>query len=186
MLLTEEKAGGSEPRDAELSERMASGDMGALGEAYREHRDRIYTLVLRLVGDQAAAADITHDAFLRAYDRASQFRGRASLGTWICRIATNLGLRYLRRERWRLLPLTRSAEPFALPRGPVLIEVLDLDRAIAALPEKLRVVFVLHAVEGHSHAEIAQLLRISEASCRQRLHRARVQLASDLEAEESR
>ena len=154
----------------------------ALGDAYRSHRDRIFTSVYRLVGSAATAADLTHDAFLRALEQIPRFRGEAALGTWIGRIAVNLALRHLHRERRMLVadPVALAALERPTLAAPSLAEALDLDRAIAALPDALRLVFVLHAVEGYTYAEVAAMLDTTEAACRQRLHRARVHLAAAL------
>jgi RNA polymerase sigma-70 factor (ECF subfamily) len=159
---------------------MMVEDRAALAEVYDEHKDMIFTAVYRLVGD-VAAADVTHDAFLLAFERAASFRGDALLGAWIRRIAVNLALRSLRQERW--LDRFRGRWISAPLTGPSPTEAIDLDRAIARLPESLRAPFVLHAIEGYSHAEISSLLSVSEAACRQRLHRARARLASVLSDE---
>lgn len=183
MTLTSE-AGPIEHRgsDVELARRMAAGERTALAEAYDAHRDQVFTAAHRLV-DRSAAADVVQDAFLLAFERAASYRGDAPLGAWIRRIAINVALGELRRARWLDRFRSRPAEP-PQPARPVSAEAIDLDRAIAALPETLRTVFVLHAVEGYSHEEIAGMLGIGEAACRQRLHRARTRLAARLERSE--
>ncbi|HEX8454086.1 MAG TPA: RNA polymerase sigma factor [Longimicrobium sp.] len=155
----------------------------ALATVYRAHHTRIFGTLYRLLGDAAAAADVTHDAFVRAWESAAYFRGEAGLGTWITRIGINLALKQLRRERWMTgFQQDETAGPAAV--RPVSLDALELDRAIRALPEALRSVLVLHAVEGYSHPEVAELLGISEAACRQRLHRARMRLAGTLAEED--
>lgn len=165
-----------------MADRVGRDTQRALGDAYRSHRDRIYTSVYRIVGSTAAAADLTHDAFLRALEQLPNFRGDAALGTWISRIAVNLAIRHLRRERRMVVADAATLAALERPTlaAPALPEALDLDHAITALPDALRLVFVLRAVEGYSYAEIAVMLDIDEATCRQRLHRARVQLAAAL------
>ena len=165
------------PDERELVARLRRGQREAQGEAYLRYRDRVFSVVYRIVGRRAVAAELTHDAFLRAFERAAEFRGDCAFGTWVTRIATNLALGHLRRERWLRFALPEDVPE---PVRPVSSAALDLDRAILALPDALRTVFVLHAVEGHSYAEVAVLLDISEAACRQRLHRARARLAAAL------
>lgn len=152
--------------------------------AYLRHRDRVFTVIYRLVGDPSDAADLTHDAFVRAFEHAASFRGgESAVGTWLLRIAINVALAHRRRVRW----FARfTHQPPSLPTsaptvvGPVSSEALDLDRAIRGLPSALRTAFVLHTVEGYPYAEIASVLGTSEAPCRQRIHRARTQLAAAL------
>ncbi|MBA4159270.1 MAG: sigma-70 family RNA polymerase sigma factor [Gemmatimonadetes bacterium] len=173
---------GAEPiedraRDIEVATRIAAGDYVALAELYERHKDAIFTVAYRLL-DREAAADVVQDVFLLVSERAGSFRGDAPLGAWIRRIAVNLALRQLRRERWLLRFRIRWIPP--KPVGPALTEAIDLDRAIAQLPESLRAPFVLHVIEGYSHAETSELLGTSEAACRQRVHRARARLASVL------
>ena len=168
--------------DAETARGIADGDRGALASAYEAHHARVFGTLYRLLGDPAAAADLTHDAFLRAWESAPRFRGEAGLGTWITRIGINLALKQLRRERWMAAFRQRELAEPAVAR-PVSLDALELDRAIRALPDTLRSVFVLHAVEGYPHPEVAALLAISEAACRQRLHRARMLLAATLAEE---
>lgn len=165
--------------DAGVALRLAAGDRSALDETYRRHRDRVFTCVYRLVADAGTAADLTHDAFLRAFERSSQYRGEAGLGTWICRIATNLALRHLRRERW-MLRFGADRVWRAVPAEPTPAAAIDLDRALLRLPSSLRAALVLVALEGYSHADAAAALGISEAACRQRVHRARGALAAEL------
>lgn len=169
------------PPDLALAERMAAGDRAAFAEVYTAHRDAVFTAAYRLVGH--AAADVTHDAFVQAFERAATYRGEAPLGGWIRRIAINLALKRLRRDRW----LSRWTDRWAAPRlaRPTTADAIDLDRAIMALPATLRTPFVLHVVEGYPHAEIAERLGIGEAACRQRVHRARARLARALSEEKS-
>lgn len=165
--------------DAEMARRLVAGDRAALDEVYRRHRDRVFTGVYRLVADAGTAADLTHDAFLRAFERSAQYRGEAGLGTWISRIATNLALRHLRRDRW-LLRFAAERVWRAQPAEPTPAAAIDLDRALLRLSASLRAPLVLVALQGYSHAEAAAALGISEAACRQRVHRARGALAADL------
>ncbi|HEX2079944.1 MAG TPA: RNA polymerase sigma factor [Longimicrobium sp.] len=169
--------------DAEIARRMAAGDRAALEEAYRRHRDRVFSTAYRLMADAGSAADLTHDAFVRAFERAAQYRGEAALGTWISRIALNLGLRQLRRERW-LLRFAAERAWRAVPAEPAPAAAIDLDRALLRLPAALRTALVLVTLEGYPHAEAAAALGISEAACRQRVHRARAALAAELRPEE--
>jgi RNA polymerase sigma-70 factor (ECF subfamily) len=116
------------------------------------------------------------------------YKGEAALGTWLFRLATNLCIDHLRSRMGRWSQLTEGldgdVDSSVAGTGPVLgvIDRLDLERAVAALPPGARVVFVLHDVEGFGHQEIAELLRISDGTSKSQLHRARLRLLHSLTA----
>lgn len=175
-----ERTGQGRYRDMSLARRMAAGDRSALGEAYAEWSGRVHTVVSRIAG--CDAEDVTHDAFMQAFQRAADYRGDGPLHAWIERIGVRLALRSLRRQRL----LDRFAARFhtPVPAAPAPAEAVELDRRIRALPESLRTVFVLHAVEGYPHDEVARLVGITEAASRQRLRRARALLAAAFKQED--
>jgi RNA polymerase sigma-70 factor, ECF subfamily len=172
-----EGTGQCRERDVGLARRMAAGDRSALGEAYAAWSHRVHTVVSRIAG--CDAPDVTHDAFMQAFERAADFRGDGPLRAWIERIGVRLALRSLRRQH--LLDRFTARFHVPVPAEPAPAEAAELDRAIRALPETLRAVFVLHAVEGYPHDEVALLVGISEAASRQRLRRARSLLAARLQ-----
>jgi RNA polymerase sigma-70 factor, ECF subfamily len=174
------------PDLTDLVHRAQRGDEGAFRDLYREHVGRIYALCLRLTGDAAAAEERTQDAFIRAWERLRTFRGESAFATWLHRLAVNVVLMERRgsgrRER-RVAPASddpvyeRAATPPAAPPG----ERLDLERAIAALPQGAREVFVLFDVEGYSHEEIARMCGIAVGTSKAQLFRARRLLREMLE-----
>jgi len=152
------------------------GDPGAFEALYRMHVGRVHALALRLTGDRAAAGELTQDTFVRAWEGLASFRGESAFASWLHRLAVNAFLgdrrRTLRRER-RVAP---SSDPGALERprdndGP--LGQVDLERAIAALPKRARLVFVLHDIEGYQHGEIATLTGVAEGTSKAQLFRAR-------------
>ena len=142
---------------------------------------RIYLLALRLTTDSAAAEDVLQEAFLRAWRSWDEFRGDSSRSTWVCGIAIRCALNMLRRER-SILEFARqeASRDDRHVRRPASEERVDLERAIAHLPDKARAVFVLRDVEGFSTAEVAQLLAIAPGTVKAHLFHARRQLASTL------
>ena len=117
-----------------------------------------------------------------AWRKLGSFRGDSAFGTWLHRVAVNVALGN-RRTRLRTADketsLDYAPEPGTNPgRGAE----LDLEAAIARLPERARTVFVLHAVEGYGHAEIAGMTGMAEGSSKAQLHRARQLLRSYLES----
>lgn len=144
---------------------------------YRAHTPALYALALRLTGgDRAEAEDLVQESWVRAVRSLSTFRARSALRSWLCGLLVNV-----RRERirvdWRVVDAPEM-EPASDTDGPD--DALDLERAIGALPEGARDVFVLHDVYGYTHREIAELLGIVEGTSKSQLTRARTLLRSSL------
>lgn len=159
----------------DLVERARAGDDGAFAELYRRHAGRVLALCTRLAGDRGRGEELLQDVFVRAWSRLPGFRGESAFGTWLHRLAVNVVLSDRRAAQRRL----RRVEPAgdALDGLPATLaapgERLDLDAAIARLPEGARAVFVLHDVEGYRHAEIGAILGIAEGTSKAQLFRAR-------------
>ena len=169
--------------DLDLVRRCKQGDAGAFEELYRAHSARLYSLLLRMVGAAEDAEDLLQDVFLQAHRKLDSFRGESSLGTWLYRLAVNQCLDYLRGRQSKMTRVTESFEDEAVqepaspaPVIPAAISRVDLERAIARLPEGCRLAFVLHDVEGFAHHEVAGLLGISEGTSKSQVHKARLRL----------
>lgn len=169
--------------DLDLVRRCKQGDAGAFEELYRAHSARLYSLLLRMVGAAEDAEDLLQDVFLQAHRKLDSFRGESSLGTWLYRLAVNQCLDYLRGRQSKMTRVTESFEDEAVqepaspaPVIPAAISRVDLERAIARLPEGCRLAFVLHDVEGFAHHEVAGLLGISEGTSKSQVHKARLKL----------
>lgn len=167
--------------------RAVAGDTVAFERLYRTHVPRILALTRRMAGPDRAD-ELTQDVFVRAWQKLALFRGESSLATWLHRMAVNVVIeqfRTLGTARDRFLPdgddaLTRVAGPDAGRRWQA---SMDLDTAMARLPQGARTVFVLHDVEGYRHEEIGTLLGVSVGTSKSQLHRARMALRGHLTAE---
>jgi RNA polymerase sigma-70 factor (ECF subfamily) len=176
----------SHDEDSDLVERAGRGDRAAFEKLYRRHRDRVYGLLWRLAGgDAALAEDLLQEAFVRAWQKLDSFRGESRFGTWLHRLSANVALsdRRIRLKRvQRETALDEGAERTAMGDRDVRAgQQMDLERAIAALPERARTVLVLYDIEGYSHAEIAELTDMAVGSSKAQLHRARKLIREDLE-----
>ena len=133
-----------------------------------------------MCGTRADAEDLLQEIFLLAYRKLPEFRGDSALGTWLYRLAMNRCLDHLKSRQTRTSGATSPldeetmAGPRRVPDGG--IHRLDLERAIAQLPEGARAAFVLHDVEGFQHNEIAAILGITEGTSKSQLHKARLKL----------
>jgi RNA polymerase sigma-70 factor, ECF subfamily len=162
-----------------------NGDVAAFERLYRQYSTRIYGLCLRLTGQREAAEDCTQEAFVAAWRAIGGFERRSLFSSWLHRIAVHTVLSRRRGLRNQFeVPEPESGLPDrADPSsgGPP----LDVEKAIAALPDGARHVLVLVGIYGHSHADAAASLGIAEGTCKAQLHRARQLLAASLQLEES-
>ena len=171
--------------DRQLVDRCLTGDALAERALYDAHVDRVYRLMHRMTGDGDLAADFTQETFIRAFSRLEQYRGDASLGTWLHSIAVSIalnGLRKVRRIRGRTEDLEDSPVMAVEPAVGSPDLRTKLFAAIDALSEKLRPVFLMHDVEGYTHDEIAGSLGIPVGTSKARLFDARAKLRLALAA----
>ena len=156
-----------------------AGDPDAFARLYRDHVGRVYALSLRLLADRDEAEQLTQDAFVQAWRKLDRFRGDSAFGTWLYRLTTNLVLdaqraRGRRHRREAPLDPTEEAAALAATTPPArVIDRVELERAIAALPDGARTVFVLQEVEGYPVREIAGMLDIAEGTVKAQSFRAR-------------
>ncbi len=158
----------------------ASGDRRAFERLYRANVNRVYAICMRMCGDQAAAEELTQDAFVRTWERLPQFRGDSAFSTWLHRLTVNVVLEARRSDRRRRAQIQDQVDPDEAPVTSRLTSVermdaerMDIATAIAALPKGARTVFALHDVEGFKHEEIARMLDITSGGSKAQLHRAR-------------
>jgi RNA polymerase sigma-70 factor (ECF subfamily) len=169
------------------------GDDTAFAALYDAHAPRVYGLCLRLSGDPVHARDLVQDVFVRVWERLGSYRGESAFTTWLHRVAVNTALQAGRSRRRRSLRVTIDADLHGLSssgatrtidapaKTPDPGAALDMEQCIAALPPGARAVFVLHDVEGFSHAEVGAHLGIAEGTSKAHLFRARRLLREALE-----
>ena len=152
---------------------LADGDEAAFRRLYRRHTPRLYNFLLHMLGgSRRDAEDVAQETWVRAVERLDSFRGEASFGTWLTGVGVNMARNHLRRlSRRDEVTLERLPEPAVRPPAPD--AAIDLERAIALLPDGYRTVLVLHDVEGWRHREIAAALGISDGTSKSQLFAAR-------------
>jgi len=164
----------------DLVARCQAGDVDAFETLYRQHASRIYTLACRMSGSPEDGEDLLQEIFLQAHRKLGSFKGDASIGTWLYRLALNHCLDFVRSRQVKMSKLTEtldaetSFEPVARRDTP--IARIDLERAVERLPEGCREAFVLHDVEGFDHKEVADLLGIAEGTSKSQVFKARLKL----------
>ena len=174
--------------DDELARLAADGDAAAFDEIYSRHRRFVYSLAVRMTGNQADAEDLTQESFVSVLRRVGSFRGEALFTTWLYRLAinqVNMHFRY-RSSRPEMQPSdgeipehwqggVRRTDP-----AKQLIDRLAIEQALQMLPNGYRSAFILHDVEGYNHEEAARLSAHTVGTSKSQLHRARASLRAVL------
>jgi|HigsolmetaAR206D_1030411.scaffolds.fasta_scaffold02910_2 RNA polymerase sigma factor, sigma-70 family len=179
---------GSEPTDAALLRAHVDGDPTAFATLFHRHRDRLWAVALRTLGDREDAADALQDALLAAHRAAARFRGEAAVTTWLHRIVVNACLdRIRRRQSHPTVPLPDSPRPDrsghrvggSEPAAPTVDHdtALVVRQALAALPVEQRTALVLVDLQGYPVAEVAEILGVAEGTVKSRCARGRARLA---------
>ncbi|WP_435830571.1 RNA polymerase sigma factor SigM [Polymorphospora rubra] len=177
--------------DAELLRSHVDGDSDAFGELFQRHRDRLWAVALRTIGDREEAADAVQDAMLSAHRAAARFRGDSAVTTWLHRIVVNACLdRIRRRQAHPTVPLPDGTSPSDPARSVGGVEpaapmpdhdtVLVVREALDQLPVEQRAALILVDVQGYPVAEVAVMLGVAEGTVKSRCARGRTRLAGML------
>jgi len=184
--------------DWNVVRRVQAGEVAAFDQLILKYRTRIFGVVYNLTSNREDAADLTQDAFIKAFQSIQRFQGQSSFFTWLYRIAINATLSYLRKNRTRsFFSLERIDESEPVSRE--VIEALtdktgvERDSYVRELQERLneamqklsinhRTVVTLFEIDGLSHQEIAEIMDCSVGTVRSRLHYAKQLLQAEMAA----
>jgi RNA polymerase sigma-70 factor (ECF subfamily) len=177
--------------DEELVRKAQNADERAFGVLVSRYESKVYSLALKMVRNPEDAEDVLQDTFLRAYRGIKLFRGHSTFSTWIYRITANSALMRLRKKQLPMVSIEDADEREApiniadWTPGPV-DQLLSketrkvMQEAIDSLPPEFRQVFILRDVEELSNTEVAEILELSVAAVKSRLHRARLKVRNKL------
>lgn len=179
----------SELSDVDIVERVLNGETALYELLMRRYNQRVYRVARSILHDPAEAEDVMQDAYVRAYEHLKEFAGEAKFSTWLTKIAVYEALRRAK-QRGRTIAMdpmdttmttaaSHTSDPEKLSYDEEVRVVLE--RAIDALPDGYRSVFMLRAVEGLDVAETAATLEIGTEAVKTRLHRARAMLRGELQ-----
>ena len=162
---------------------IAAGPDAPVADWYAAYYRQVYAVCLRVLADVVDAEEATQDAFVEAWRAWPRFRAESELGTWLHTIAARTALRRLRDRRRRSAHFVRAGgDADVIPLRQVMhAERMDLEAAIAALPERARAVLVLHEIHGYRLAEVAEWMGTSVGTAKSQLHRARQLLKETLD-----
>jgi RNA polymerase sigma-70 factor (ECF subfamily) len=171
-----------------------TGDLDAFDSLTLMFRERLYGVIYNMTFNHDDAADLTQDAFVKAFRSLSKFKEKASFFTWIYRIGVNLTLSHLKKKKSRKFfsfdqyvsdgVSIKDAERFSCSdsnsvRSTLINELHEkLNEALSQLSDKHRTIVVLFEIDGLSHKEISSIMKCTEGTVRSRLHYAKLQLQS--------
>jgi RNA polymerase sigma factor (sigma-70 family) len=183
--------------DFEVVRRVQAGDVAAFDVLIRKYRERLYGVVYNMTSNREDAADLTQDAFIKAFQSIQRFGGQSSFFTWLYRIAVNSTVTHIRKARLRSffsLEAIDSDEPVAKDIVDALTDkgggerdtyVRELQERLNAAMQKLsikhRTVVTLFEIDGLTHQEIAEIMDCSVGTVRSRLHYAKQLLQAELQ-----
>jgi RNA polymerase sigma-70 factor (ECF subfamily) len=168
-----------------LVARARAGDMDAFEQLAGAHADRLFALLLGLLGNRGEAEDVAQEVMLRAWRGIGRFRGRSLFFTWLYRIAINEANRSLEKSSRRPMSVSIDAEVLQVPATAQdepsrRLEQTELrkalSRALAGLPPDYRIAIVLRDVEGLSTQQAAEIAGVGQAAFKSRLHQARLKV----------
>ena len=177
--------------DEELVQKAQQDDERAFGKLVERYETKVYSLAMKMLRNPEDAEDVLQDTFLRAYRGIKSFQGNSTFSTWIYRITANSALMRLRKKKLPTVSIDDADEretPINIADwSPGPVEQLltqetqkAMDEAIEALPPEFKQVFILRDVEELSNSEVAEILDLSVAAVKSRLHRARLKVRNRL------
>ncbi len=171
-----------DPRaDEQLARAAADGDRDALDVLLARHAARVHAICRRILGTRDDALDATQEALIAVSRSIARFDGRAAFTTWLHRVATNAALDEVRRRGRRPRPTETLTDVPPVGSGADAVDArIDVDAALAQLPEEFRVAVVLRDLCDLDYAEIASVLGIPPGTVRSRIARGRAALAAVL------
>ncbi|RMA57049.1 RNA polymerase sigma factor [Ulvibacter antarcticus] len=178
-------------KDSEIVKRILIGEKELFEILMRRNNQKLYRVVRTYISKEDDVLDVLQEAYIKAYLKLEQFNGNAAFSTWLIRIGINEALQFLRKRK-RLLQKVDMLNDnevekikdtkYMNPESQIINTEhrMLIENAIDRLPEKYRIIFMLHQVEGMSNSEIAACLSISDDNVKVRLHRAKKYLKEEL------
>ena len=180
--------------EKDVIEKVLGGDPNAFEELVLRYETTVYNLALRMVSDREDAADMTQEAFIKAYNSLPSFRGDSKFSVWLYRITTNVCLDFLRaKKRKPQVSLTVGddededvqldlPDPTADPEQQLIkkLGMQALEEGLRLLPDKQRQILVMRELGGMSYADIGAALSLEEGTVKSRIFRARKRLCAYL------
>ena len=171
--------------DEELAERVLKGEKRLFENLMRKFNARLYRIGMSIINDDTQVEDVMQTAYLNAYLHLADFQKKSSFGTWLTRIFINESLLFVKKrqkQRHASIDTFENVLHIETPLHDLMNNELKiiLEKSIASLPEKYRLVFVMREIEEISTSETMEVLNLSESNVKVRLNRAKEMLRIDL------
>ncbi len=163
----------TEHNELEWIAKAQQGDRDAFHQLYISHQGKVYALCFRMLANKESAEDVCQEAFVKVWQNLGSFRGDSKFSTWLHSVATRVVLAHIRAQKNWLQRVFSIEEQQGVESTTELSELDELDKHILRLPERARLVFVLFAVEGYRHEEIANMLGMAVGTSKAQYHRAK-------------
>ncbi|MBW7894190.1 MAG: sigma-70 family RNA polymerase sigma factor [Opitutaceae bacterium] len=183
--------------DWAIVQRVQQGDVASFDQLILKYRERVFGVIYNMTSNREDAADLTQDAFIKAFQSINRFQGQSSFFTWLYRIAINSTLTHLRKNRLRTFFSLEKVDENDRQSAEVIEALTDtagaerdtfvrelqerLNEALQKLSIKHRTVVTLFEIDGLSHQEIAEIMKCSVGTVRSRLHYAKQLLQAELQ-----
>jgi RNA polymerase sigma-70 factor, ECF subfamily len=150
------------------------GDRQAYNKLYHQYVGQVYGLCFRLTGEKMLAEDATQEVFIQLWRKLGNYQGDSKFSTWLHSVTSNITISYIRKQRgwWQRMFNIEDSEAMHAEAEQSGVHI-DLEAYIARLPERARIVFVLHAIEGYRHEDIAKMTDMAVGSSKAQFHRAK-------------
>ena len=168
----------------DLIQAVQGGDKQAYNRLYREYIGQVYGLCYRLTGEKMLAEDAAQEVFIQLWRKIGNFKGDSKFSTWLHTVTSNITISYIRKQKGWLQKMFNIEDFVAMDGGAGLpgaglleaeesSSTVDIERYVARLPERARLVFVLHAIEGYRHEEVATMTNMAVGTSKAQFHRAK-------------
>ncbi|MCJ7467355.1 MAG: RNA polymerase sigma factor [Maribacter sp.] len=160
----------------EIVERCKANDRKAQLKLYKQYCEGMFCVAMRFLKDADDAEDVLQESFIKAFQKIHQFKGDVTFGAWLKRIVINKSIDFLKSKKENTMRLNENFihitedEDWTVDDG---VATETIKKAIERLPEKYRYVVMMYLIEGFDHSEIAEVLHLTETTCRTRLLRGK-------------
>ena len=170
----------AQARELAVIRAAREGDKAAYKQLYDLYINKVYSLCYRLTADKSLAEDATQEVFIQLWSMLANFYEQSKFSTWLHSVTANVTISYIRKQRgwWQRMMNIEDSGIEETAHSDTSAGDVDLEALILRLPERARMVFVLHAVEGYRHEDISKMLNMAVGSSKAQFHRAK-QLMSE-------
>jgi RNA polymerase sigma-70 factor (ECF subfamily) len=158
----------------DMIQAVQQGDKLAYQKLYQAYIGQVYGLCYRLTSDHGLAEDAAQEVFIQLWRKIGNFKGDSKFSTWLHRVTSNITISYIRKQKGWVQRMFNIEDTEAM-NEPMQqsSDVVDLESYVTRLPERARIVFVLHAIEGYRHEDIAKMTDMAVGSSKAQFHRAK-------------